>query len=82
MRKKPINFIKDRAKNTNIGKFFEDEAELGSDDENKDEIRKNIDKNDLEENEDGRDNDLDGFIDYTGDNKLIGDPDDAAYQKF
>jgi len=20
-----------------------------------------------------------GFIDYTGDNKLIGDPDDAAY---
>lgn len=27
-------------KNANIGKFFEDEAELGSDDENKDEIRK------------------------------------------
>jgi hypothetical protein len=33
----------------------------------------------LEENEDGLDNDLDGFIDYTGDNKLIADPDDAAY---
>jgi hypothetical protein len=30
----------DRKKNTNLGKFFEDEAELGSDDENKDEMRK------------------------------------------
>ena len=29
----------DRKKNTNLGKFFEDEAELGSDDENKDEKR-------------------------------------------
>jgi hypothetical protein len=30
----------DKNKKTNLGKFFEDEAELGSDDENKDEIRK------------------------------------------
>lgn len=28
------------------------------------------------------DKDLDGFIDHDGDDKLIGDPDDAAYQKF
>jgi hypothetical protein len=79
LRRKPINYIIEKKKNVNIGKFFEDEAELGSDDENKDEIRKQIDKNDLEENEEGLDKDLDGFIDYDGDDKQIGDPDDAAY---
>ena len=53
--------VKWKLKNKNTP--FEDEAELGSDDEEKDEIRKEIDKNSFEENEDDLDKDLEGFID-------------------
>ena len=45
-------------------RFLDDEAELGSDNEEHDEGRaKSIDENDIEENEDGMDDDLDGFVD-------------------
>jgi len=45
-----------------VNKFFDDEAELGSDDEDNDHIRKNINKNDADENEDGLDEDLKDFV--------------------
>ena len=64
-----------------VAGFFDNEAELGSDDENKDEIKKQINKDDAEENEDGLDSDLDGFVDNR-DEKEIGDPDHDAEEKF
>ena len=64
-----------------VAGFFDDEAELGSDDENKDDTKKQINKNDIEENEEGLDSDLDGFVDNR-DEKEIGDPDDGAEEKF
>jgi len=61
--------------------LFEEEAELGSDDENKGDIRKEINKNDAEENEDGMDSDLDGFV-AKGDDVEIGDAEEGAMAKF
>lgn len=46
---------------------MEEEAELGSDNEENDERRKEINRNDLEEDEEGMDEDLEGFVVY-GDN--------------
>lgn len=60
--------------------FFDEEAELGSDDEANDDNRKAIDKNDAEENEDGLDDDLDGFVD--NDDIEIGDAEQGAHDKF
>jgi hypothetical protein len=51
---------------------------LGSDDEEKDEKMKKIDENDLEENEDGLDSDLEGFV-VKGDEEEVGEAEDAAY---
>ena len=68
-----------------LANFIEDEAELGSDDEEKaDLVQKAIDKDDIEENEEGHDQDLEDFIDreYKADDDEINDPTDAAYQKF
>jgi len=62
--------------------FFDEEAELGSDDEGNDDIRKVINKNDLEENEDGLDSSLDGFVDKEGDHQVIGEAEDDALLKF
>ena len=72
--------------------FFEDEAELGSDDEANDAIQKEINRQDHEENEDGLDADLEGFIDFTKDGRgeqaiqrddqEIEDLEDAARLKF
>ena len=50
-------------KKKELAAFFEDEAELGSDDEEKGDMAKSINKDDAEENEDGLDKDLEGFID-------------------
>lgn len=61
-----------------LGKMFEDEAELGSDNEEKDNLKKDINKNDAEENEDGLDSDLDGFVVHNED-EVIGDAEDGAY---
>lgn len=73
--------------------FFEDEAELGSDDEEHDDVdKKAINRQDIEENEEGLDSDLDGFIDHTkdgrgdqgagGDDWEIEDLEEAARLKF
>jgi hypothetical protein len=45
-----------------MNKFFDNEAELGSDDEEKDNMRKYIDKDDIEENEEDLDEDLKDFV--------------------
>lgn len=60
---------------------MEEEAELGSDDEDKDDFRKAIDQNDEEENEDGLDDDLDGFVVHAADNEEIEDGTDEMYLK-
>ena len=45
-------------------RFFDDEAELGSDNEVNDECKaKQIDMDDEEENEEGLDAELEGFVD-------------------
>ena len=73
--------------------FFEDEAELGSDDEEHDDANtKAINRQDVEENEEGLDSDLEGFIDHTkdgrgdqaagGDDQEIEDLEEAARLKF
>lgn len=61
--------------------FFDEEAELGSDDENKDDNRKAINKDDAEENEEGMDSDLEGFV-AKGDDVEIGDAEEGALDKF
>ena len=66
-----------------MAKFFDNEAELGSDDEEHDDVRKNIDKDgDEEENEDGLDDDLDGFVVHKGDDEEIGEETEAMHLKF
>ena len=60
---------------------MDDEAELGSDDEDNDDYRREIDKEDAEENEDGLDDDLDGFVVHGADDEEIGDPDSDAYRR-
>jgi len=54
---------------------------LGSDDEEKDDMRKEIDINDEEENDDDLDSDLDGFV-VRGDDEEIGDPTEDMYLKY
>jgi hypothetical protein len=54
-----------------MSRFLDDEAELGSDDEDNDDERKKINRNDLEEDEDGMDDDLADFV--AGDDEVIGD---------
>lgn len=44
-------------------RFMDLEADLGSDNEDNDDVIKKIDRNDLEENENDLDDDLDGFVD-------------------
>lgn len=62
--------------------FIEDEAGLGSDDEEHD-IVKQINKNAAEENEEGMDDELDGFIDHrVKDDDEIADPNGEAHAKF
>ena len=63
-----------------LRKFLDDEADLGSDNEDNDDIRKDIDANDEEENEDDMDRDLDGFV--AGDDEEIGEATDEMRQKF
>ena len=68
-----------------LANFIEDEAELGSDDEERaDLVNKAIDRNDEDENEEGHDQELEDFIDrnYKADEDEINNPTDAAYQKF
>lgn len=61
--------------------FFEEEAELGSDQEGNDDIRKKIDKNDHEEVDDGLDSDLADFVVH-GDDEVVHDADVNAHAKY
>ena len=67
-------------------RFFEDEAELGSDNEDNDECKaKQINMNDEEENEDGQDEDLEGFVDRApleGDAEQIEAGNEAAHEAY
>ena len=60
-----------RRRKQKLAGFFDEEAELGSDDEDKVDARKAIDRNAADENEDGLDDDLDGFV-VKGDDQEIG----------
>lgn len=66
--------------NKRARKFFDEEAELGSDDEDKDDVKKAINKDDLEENEEGLDEELEGFVEK--DEDVIGDAEEDALEKF
>lgn len=64
-----------------VAGFFDEEAELGSDDEENDDMRKLINKNDVDENEEGLDSDLEEFV-VRGDEVLIPDAEREAFEKF
>ena len=61
---------------------MEDEAELGSDDEERDDVRKKINREGADENEEGLDADLDGFVVHGNDDDDIGSADDEMRDKF
>lgn len=68
-------------------RFLEEEAELGSDNEENDDNRKRINREDNDENdeddEDDSDDSLDGFVvKHQPDDELIGDETDAMFAKF
>lgn len=64
-------------------KFYDDEAELGSDNEENDDVRKNIDRDgDEEEDEDGLDDDLGGFVVHGDDEEEIEDADEERMLKY
>jgi hypothetical protein len=66
-----------------LRRFLDEEAELGSDNEENDDVRKNIDREgDEEENEEGLDDDLGGFVVHGGDDDEVGDENSAQYEKF
>ncbi len=66
-----------------MSKFLDEEAELGSDNEDNDDVRKNIDRHgDEEEDEEGLDDDLNGFVVHPGDEEEIGDADEELYEKY
>lgn len=89
LKRKPKNEKSDASSQISLNKkkkrvkmaFFEDEAELGSDQEGNDDIRKRIDKNDQEEVDDGLDSDLDGFVVH-GDDVEVADADVNAHAKY
>lgn len=56
--------------------FLEDEAELGSDNEENDERRRDINSNDEGEFDDDSDKDLDGFVVHQPDEEEIGEEND------
>ena len=64
-----------------VKKFYEDEAEVGSDDEEHDDVRKDINRDDEEEDEEGLDEDLGGFVVH-GDEEEIGGVPEGAMEKF
>jgi hypothetical protein len=68
-------------KKKQLAGFFDEEAELGSDDEQNDDINKQINKDDVEENEEGLDEDLEGFV-VKGDQQEIGEADEDMMEKF
>lgn len=57
---------KHKANKSKLQNYLEEEAELGSDNEENDNVRKQINKDDQEEDEEGLDEDLAEFIDFEG----------------
>lgn len=55
---------------------------MGSDDEEHDDMVKRINRDDLEEDEEGLDDDLDGFVVHGADNEEIEDENETMHQKF
>lgn len=70
-------------KKARLARFLEEEAELGSDNEEHDHVRKRIKSDDDEENESGLDSDLDGFVDNgpLGDDEEIEEANAAARER-
>jgi len=68
-------------KRKQLAGFFDEEAELGSDDEENDDVKKQINKDDIEENEEGLDKDLEGFV-VKGDEQEIGEANEDMMEKF
>lgn len=66
-----------------MAKFLEQEAELGSDNEDHDDVRKKIKSDDDEEDESGLDSDLEGFVDNgpLGDDEEIEEANAAARER-
>ena len=75
-----------RQEKAKMRRFFDDEAELGSDNEVNDECKaKRIDMDDEEENEEGLDAELEGFVDrepLQGDAEEIEAGNEAAHDAF
>ena len=75
-----------RKEQAKLRRFVDDEAELGSDNEENDDKAKSIDRNDIEEREDDDlDEDLEGFVDrgpLEGDDEEIEAGNEAAYAAF
>ena len=67
-------------KKKQMRRFLEEEAELGSDDEENDDVRKDINRNDEDENDEDLDSDLEGFV-VRGDDEEIADPTEDMYVK-
>ena len=64
-------------------KYLEMEAELGSDNEENDDVARAINRDgDDEENEEGHDEDLKDFVVYAGDDQDIEDEGSDLYDKF
>jgi len=62
---------------------MEDEAELGSDNEDNDDRRKLIKRDEADENEEGHDADLEDFVVHENDeDREIGSGDEAMREKF
>ena len=72
--------LKERRKK--MAALFDEEAELGSDNDENDDLKKDINKDDADENEDGMDEDLDGFVVQGDDNQVIGDAEEDMMKKF
>ena len=73
--------IKKKKQKAKLAKFFDEEAELGSENEENDDRRRVINKGDKEENEEGMDEDLADFIVH-GDEDVVGEEEEGMMSKF
>mmetsp|Transcript_18342 Transcript_18342/g.28169 ORF Transcript_18342/g.28169 Transcript_18342/m.28169 type:complete len:134 (+) Transcript_18342:556-957(+) len=72
----------EKVKKSVLAGLLDEEAELGSDDEDRDNIRKEINKGDVEENEEGMDEDLKDFVVHQRDDEIVGEAEEGAYAKY
>ena len=75
--------MKARAKRQQLARFLEMEAELGSDNEENDDVKRKINRDSEEEDEDGMDSDLEGLVDDAplGDDEEIEAANQAMYER-